>query len=105
STEGHAAPMTSVVLGRVVKKEHAQWVLAFLDQREIACAQEVCRSLGEQPEELIRVRGLCQIAPLKFAVAGYQLGIADPVAQYSVDGLNRGRRYWPAGGNSFHHLP
>ena len=49
STERHAAPMTGVVLGRIVKKEHTQRVLAFLDQREIARAQEVRRSLGEQP--------------------------------------------------------
>jgi hypothetical protein len=38
TTERHAAPMAGVVLGRVVKKEHAQGVLAFLDQREIAHA-------------------------------------------------------------------
>jgi hypothetical protein len=49
TTDSHAAPMTRVVLGRVIKKEHAQRVLTFLDQREIARAQEVSRSLGEQP--------------------------------------------------------
>ena len=48
-TERHAAPMTGVVLGRVVKKEHAQRILAFLDQRVVARAQEVRRNLAEQP--------------------------------------------------------
>jgi hypothetical protein len=38
TAESHATPMTSVVLGRVVEKEHAQRILAFLDQREIAHA-------------------------------------------------------------------
>jgi hypothetical protein len=39
TTDGHAAPMTSVVLGLVIKKEHAQRVLTFLDKGEIARAQ------------------------------------------------------------------
>lgn len=48
ATETHAAPMTSVVLGRIIKEEHACRVLTFLDQRQIARAQQVARSLGEQ---------------------------------------------------------
>ena len=39
STERHAAPMTGVVLGRVVKKEHAQRILASPDQGVLARAQ------------------------------------------------------------------
>ena len=54
ATDAHAAPMTSVVLGRVIKKEDACRVLTFLDQREIARTQQVARSLGEQPKQLIR---------------------------------------------------
>jgi hypothetical protein len=49
TTDRHAAPMTGVVLGRIVKKEHTQRVLAFLDQREIARAQEFAAVSASNP--------------------------------------------------------
>jgi hypothetical protein len=105
STERHAAPMTRVVLGRVVKKEHAQRILAFLDQGVLAPAQEVHCSLAEQPEYLIRFLRFCQITLLKFTVAARQLGVADPMAQHSVNRLHGGLRDWSAVSNSLDHLP
>src|SRR6187399_928476 len=89
STDRHAAPMTRVVLGRVVKEKHARRILTLLDQGVLARAQEVHRSLAEQPEYLIRFLRFCHIALLKLTGAARQLGIADPVAQHSVNRLNR----------------
>ena len=47
AAETHAAPMTSMVLGRVVKKEDTGRILAFFNQREFARAEQVAGRLGE----------------------------------------------------------
>ena len=47
AAEAHAAPVPGVVLGRVIKKEHARRVLALPNQLEIARAQQVAGRLGE----------------------------------------------------------
>jgi hypothetical protein len=99
TTDSHAAPMTSMVLSCVIKKEHAQRVLTFLDKGEIARAQEVSRSFGKQPEQMIRFLGLHLIPPLKFSAPACQLRIPETITQHFVDGLNRGLRNGPASGH------
>ena len=50
ATDTHAAPMARVIFRRVIKKEHAHRVLTLFNQRQLACAQQVTRGLGEQPQ-------------------------------------------------------
>jgi hypothetical protein len=47
AAKAHAAPMPSMVLRRVVKKQHAGRILAFLDQGRFARAEQLTGCLGE----------------------------------------------------------
>src|SRR5262249_37161623 len=104
ATDTHAAPMTGVILGCVMEKEHTDPVLTFFNEREIARAQQVARGLGEQPKQPICLLSLRLKLSLEFSAAARQLRVADTVTQHPVNGFNRGRGYGLAGGNPLDHL-
>ena len=105
ATDTHAAPMTGVILGCVMEKEHTDPVLTFFNEREIARAQQVARGLGEDAKQSIRLLRFRLKLSLEFPAAARQLGVADTVTQLPVNGLNRGRGYRLTGGNPLDYLP
>ena len=92
SAQTHAAPVSSMILGRVIKKEHALWILALLDQGEVASDQEIARCLGEEPQHLIPILTSALKLPLEDSVAPADLRKAEAVAQQVVDRVER--RLW-----------
>lgn len=85
ATHLHAAPVTGVVLGRIVKVENAGGISAFLDQCKVSPTEQVARGFRERDEEVVH-GSRCRVEPLlKPAFPSDELRVSRALGQDLVD--------------------